>query len=152
VSLTLAYTNLTGLLDLITDANLSATIDNSHRITIFAPTNAAIASVRSSYSTPAQIQNFVYSHIVPNFLGYLPQLTNGLALTTLANTTVTITIQDNVYFVNGAEVIDPDIITDNGVILEINQASLNLGRFCMLTGSGSSCDSRIDTCLIQWKF
>jgi uncharacterized surface protein with fasciclin (FAS1) repeats len=128
VSLTLAYTGLTGFLGLITDTNLSAIIDNTHRITIFVPSNAAIASVRSSYSTPAQIQNFVYSHIVPDFLGYLPQLTNGLALTTLANNTVTIIIQDNVYFVNGAKIIDPDVLTDNGAILAVDQVSLDLLR------------------------
>jgi uncharacterized surface protein with fasciclin (FAS1) repeats len=126
VSRTLAYTNLTGFLDLINNANLSAIIDNMHRITIFVPTNAAIANVRSSYSTPAQIQNFIYSHTVPNFLGYLPQLIDGLTLTTLANTTVTITVRNNVYFVNGAEIIDPDIVTDNGVILAINQVSPDL--------------------------
>ena len=96
-----------------------------HRITIFVPSNAAIAAVSSSYSTPSQIQTFIYSHIVPNFLGYLPQLTNGLTLHTLANTTLTVTIVDNIYYINGAQIIDPDVLTDNGVIDVIDKVSFN---------------------------
>jgi uncharacterized surface protein with fasciclin (FAS1) repeats len=116
--------NLIAYLDLINKANLSSIIDNSHRITVFVPPNAAIGQVASSYSTSSRIQKLVYSHIVPKFLGYLPQLTNGLTLTILANTTVSITFRDNLYYVNGAQITDPDIITDNGVAIGIDQASL----------------------------
>ena len=97
-----------------------------HRITIFVPSNAAIAAVSSSYSTPSQIQTFVYSHIIPDFLGYLPQLTDGLTLRTLANTTVTVTIVNNIYYINGAKIINPDVLTDNGVIDVIDNVSINL--------------------------
>jgi Fasciclin domain len=116
VSDTLAYTNLTVFLDLLNQANLTDFVDNLHRITIFVPSNAALAAYGATNNTSGQILDLVYQHIVPNFLGYLPALTNGLTLTTLANTTITITVRNGLYFANGVQIIDPDMLTDNGVI------------------------------------
>ena len=124
VSQTLAYVNLTGFLNLLERASLTSIVDNLHQTTIFVPSNDAIAAARISSSTAAQLQFFVYSHIIPDFLGYLPQLRNFPTLTTLANTTVTVTIQNEAYIIGGAKIIDPDIITDNGVIHEMDKVSL----------------------------
>jgi uncharacterized surface protein with fasciclin (FAS1) repeats len=110
-------------LNLIQRANLVDTINDMHRITIFVPSSEAIATANTSSSTPSQIRNFIYSYIVPDFLGYLPQLTDGRNLTTLANTTIKIAIRDHVYFVNGVEILDPDLITDNGVMHLIDGVS-----------------------------
>jgi hypothetical protein len=123
VSETLAHNNYTAFLNLLNEANLTSIVDNLHRITLFVPTNSALAAVSTATSTPAQIQTLVYSHIVPNFLGYLPSLYNGLTLTTLANTTLTVTVTDGEYFVNGAHIVDPDVLTDNGVIDLIDKVS-----------------------------
>jgi hypothetical protein len=123
VSQTLAHTNLTAFLNLLNQVNLTSIVDNLHRITIFVPTNSALAAASVPTSTPTDIQNLIYSHIVSNFSGYLPDLFNGLTLTTLANTTLTVTVADGEYYVNGAHIIDPDVLTDNGVINIIDKVS-----------------------------
>jgi hypothetical protein len=53
-------------------------------------------------------------------------LTNGAVYQTLANGTLTISIKNGVYYVNGAKIISSNTILTNGVAHVIDQASLRL--------------------------
>ena len=54
-------------------------------------------------------------HIIPNFVGYLPSLTNGLKLVTQAGTTVTVTVKGDDFYLNNAKIIASNLILENGV-------------------------------------
>ena len=53
-------------------------------------------------------------------------LTDGASYQTLANETLTISIKNGVYFVNGAKIISSNTILTNGVAHVIDKASLRL--------------------------
>lgn len=53
-------------------------------------------------------------------------LTNGAVYQTLANETLTVSIKNGVYYVNGAKIISSNTILANGVAHVIDQASLRL--------------------------
>jgi hypothetical protein len=52
---------------------------------------------------------------VPNFLGYLPALTNGATLVTQGGKTLTVTITGSEYCINNAKITQANIILPNGV-------------------------------------
>jgi hypothetical protein len=95
-------------------------------VTIFTPNNAAFAAAANYTSNAATLPNLLSNHVIPNFLGYLPVLTNGAVYQTLANETLTISIKNGVYYVNGAQIISSNTILTNGVAHVIDQASLRL--------------------------
>jgi uncharacterized surface protein with fasciclin (FAS1) repeats len=93
-------------------------------ITVFAPTNAALTSASNANNTsPLDLQRLVKAHVVPEFVGFLPLLTDGLKLQTLAGTVLTVVVQNSRVFINGAEINISNIITENGVIQVIDKVS-----------------------------
>jgi len=60
-------------------------------------------------------------HIVPNFVGYSPLLTNGTVLKTVQGDNLTITTQGSDIFVNSAKIIEIDYLVVNGVIQVIDR-------------------------------
>lgn len=54
-------------------------------------------------------------HIVADFLGYLPALTNGATFTTQGGTNITVKIIGGNYYINNAKIIDSNLLVDNGV-------------------------------------
>lgn len=121
---TINSTGLSTLQSLLARAELSDTFTNSQNVTIFTPSNDAFAAAGNStnVTTPA-LKNLLLNHIVPDFAGYLPLLKDGATYTTLAGSQLTITVRNNQYFVNGAQIVSGNTITDNGVAHVINGVS-----------------------------
>jgi uncharacterized surface protein with fasciclin (FAS1) repeats len=88
-------------------------------MTFFAPnTQGALnefSAIAPNMSQAELAATFDY-HAVPNFLGYSSQLKNGMQLQTEEGTNVTITIQGNTTYVNGAKIITSDYLVANGVV------------------------------------
>ncbi|CAG8949040.1 hypothetical protein HYFRA_00002168 [Hymenoscyphus fraxineus] len=88
-------------------------------ITFFIPNSPeALASFNelAKTATPSDFQtNFLY-HVIPNFVGYSPMLTDGLSLKSQMGTNLTIHVQDGQTYVNSAKILQTDYIISNGVI------------------------------------
>lgn len=121
LSTTVNSTGLSALGALLNRANLSNTFDAADSVTIFTPNNAAFAAAANYTSNAATLPNLLSNHVIPNFLGYLPALTDGAVYRTLANETLTISIKNGVYYVNGAKIISSNTILSNGVAHMIDQ-------------------------------
>ena len=88
-------------------------------VTYFLPNSAealANATKLAQNSSATEQQAIFEYHIVPNFIGYSPLLTNGLSLTTMQGNNVTITVQDGDTYVNSAKIIASDYLVANGVV------------------------------------
>jgi uncharacterized surface protein with fasciclin (FAS1) repeats len=89
-------------------------------VTYFIPNSAeALANATNIIKvngTSAELEALFEYHIVRDFLGYSPLLTNGTSLKTAQGENITITIQDGQMFVNSAKVIETDLIVANGVV------------------------------------
>jgi uncharacterized surface protein with fasciclin (FAS1) repeats len=86
--------------------------------TIFAPNTPASVDAFNSLSATSsqeQLAEIFNYHVVPGFLGYSTQLKDGMQLRTLQGTNLTITVQGNNTFVNGARIIMYDYLVCNGV-------------------------------------
>jgi uncharacterized surface protein with fasciclin (FAS1) repeats len=126
--------NLTSLLGAIsTEApSLVSVVDTFPGITLFAPTNAAFSAVSTVTSTlnSSVITTILENHVVPQVL-YSNDLINGLKLTTAAGEIITVINNATGIFLseaNGtvmAEVVQADIITQNGVIHVIKAVLAN---------------------------
>lgn len=79
-------------------------------VTLFAPSEAAIVAAGG----PANIN--LENHIVPNFLGVTPNLKDGLVLTTLSGSKLTVHVRGAEIYVDNAKIVTNDIITSNGAI------------------------------------
>jgi uncharacterized surface protein with fasciclin (FAS1) repeats len=125
---TINQTGLSTLSTLLNRANLTDTFTNSDEVTIFTPSEAAFAAAGNTTTniSDAALRDLLLNHIVPGFAGYLPLLKDGATYTTLAGSRLTITIRDGAYFVNGAQIVSPNTITDNGVAHVINRVSCSL--------------------------
>jgi uncharacterized surface protein with fasciclin (FAS1) repeats len=120
----LSSTNHTGFQGLLSQGNLSDTFTSKSDITIFTPSNEAIAAVSSGNNTsPAALQTLLNNHVIPDFTGYLPALKDGATYKTLAGFDITITIKNDAYFVNGAKIISANNILDSGVAHTIDGVS-----------------------------
>ena len=96
-------------------------------ITAFIPNNAAfqaISNLVANLTTPDLVSILGY-HLVPNITAYSTDLTMNTTLPTLdPSSNLTITVLGSNIFVNGAKVITPDILVQEGV-LHIIDAVLN---------------------------
>jgi uncharacterized surface protein with fasciclin (FAS1) repeats len=59
--------------------------------------------------------------LIPNFVGYLPSLTNGSTYTSQGGTSFTVTIIGSDYYINNAKVLTSNVIVENGVAHVIDQ-------------------------------
>ncbi|RFU24390.1 hypothetical protein B7463_g11949, partial [Scytalidium lignicola] len=104
----------TSFLSAANSTNATSILDNTPSITAFIPSNAAFSN-RTAATSYASSSNLLSGHIIPNFLGYLPALTNGATYQTQAGGNITITIRGGQYFVNNAKIIASNQILENGV-------------------------------------
>jgi uncharacterized surface protein with fasciclin (FAS1) repeats len=125
ISETAIADNHTTFTDLAASANLTSTIDNTPAVTCFIPTNAAFAEPNStsSYDTTASL---LLSHIIPDFIGYLPSLTNGATFTTQGGTNITVSVKGGNFYINNAKIIASNLIVDNGVCHVLDSVRSNL--------------------------
>jgi uncharacterized surface protein with fasciclin (FAS1) repeats len=77
--------------------------------------NAGVSAVGSGTAS------LLGGHVIPNFAGYLPDLTDGLQLTDRNGNNVTIHIRNEEYFVGKARIIRSNQILENGVAHVIDQ-------------------------------
>ena len=93
-------------------------------MTVFSTTNEAFQAGTRNATSSNQLSGLLSNHIIPNFQGYLPLLTNGLVLTTQAGTTVTVSIRNGNYYLNNARIVGSNLITSNGVSHVLDAVSL----------------------------
>ncbi|KAH6665112.1 beta-ig-h3 fasciclin [Halenospora varia] len=137
LSATVNSTGLSTLGSLLNQANLTDTFDASSSITIFTPSNAAFSAAANSTSNIATLPNLLSNHVIPNFLGYLPALVDGVVYKTLSGDTLKITINNGVYFVNGAKIISSNTILSNGVAHVIDKVLVPTPTPVTTSGSSS---------------
>ena len=93
-------------------------------LTFFVPNSAEARSTFNNISAELDADNlmalFNY-HIVPDFVGYSSNLTNGTILKTFQGDNVTITRDGDDIFVNSARITNPDYLVVNGVIHVIDR-------------------------------
>lgn len=88
-------------------------------VTYFLPNSAealANATILAQNSSATEQQAIFEYHIVPNFVAYSPLLTNGLSLTTMQGSNVTVTVRDGDTYINSAKIIASDYLVANGVV------------------------------------
>lgn len=114
---TLAAKNLTSFASGIKSTNLTSVVSNPSPVgvTVFVPFNEAYNAGISPNASTSSLFTALSNHIVPNYLGLSPWLTNGTVLVTEAKTTLTVTIREGKYFINDAMIVAADLITTNGV-------------------------------------
>ncbi|MCJ1384262.1 hypothetical protein MMC17_007378 [Xylographa soralifera] len=120
LSATTAATGHNTFTSLTNSSNLTAELDTTAGLTALIPTDAAFANANVSSTNPTT-PSLMDGHIIPNFVGYLPALTNGLKLITQAGTTVTVTVQGNDFYLNNAKIIASNLILENGVAHVLDQ-------------------------------
>ncbi|MCJ1405531.1 hypothetical protein MMC11_008759 [Xylographa trunciseda] len=114
-------TNLTGFSTGLQTANLTSMLNSPVGMTIFSITNEGYQTGAGNITSPTALSGLLSNHIVPNFLGYLPLLTNGLVLRTQAGTTLTVSVRNGQTYINNALIVSPNLITANGVSHVLNQ-------------------------------
>jgi hypothetical protein len=101
-------------------------VDNTPRVTCFAPTNEALASITQNGNlTSVQLSSLLSNHILFGTTAYSPTLIDGASFTTIAGTTITVSRRGDDIFVNGARILRTDVITFNGVCHVIDKVSKN---------------------------
>jgi len=102
-------------------SNLTYLLDNTPSITAFVPSDAAFAALGNYTPTSAQIASQLSNHIVTNQVLYLPRLVHGARYHTKAGNEISVTVKRGRYFINDAEISQPDLILENGVAHIINK-------------------------------
>ena len=110
-------------------ANLSSTLQGDGTFTVFAPTDAAFAelpteTLNALLSEPAgQLTDILLYHVLGSEV-LSTDLSDGLTATTINGADITVTIDDNNVFINNAQVLVADIITENGIVHVIDMVLL----------------------------
>jgi hypothetical protein len=114
LSSTAEATGQTTFVSLTDASNQTSVLDSTPLITVFIPTNDAFAAanISTAFNNTAALLS---AHILPNFAGYLPSLINGSTYTTQDNTSITVSVQGEDYYVNNAKIVSSNLILDNGV-------------------------------------
>jgi uncharacterized surface protein with fasciclin (FAS1) repeats len=111
-------------------AELESTLRGDGPFTVFAPTDEAFAAlpagtVEELLKDPkGQLTQILLYHVVPNAAVLSGDLSDGMSVATAQGAPVTISVQDGKVMVNGANVVQADIQTKNGVIHVIDAVIL----------------------------
>lgn len=105
---------------------MTKSLESTQFATVFLPSNAAFAAASVGPSISSSTSSLISNHVVGGFAGYLPILKDGTALTTQNGESLVISIRNGIYYVNGAKIIQANIITENGVVHIIDKVSLQL--------------------------
>lgn len=105
---------------------MTKSLESTQFATVFLPSNAAFAAASVGPSISPSTASLISNHVVGGFAGYLPVLKDGTALTTQNGETLVISIRNGIYYVNGAKIIQANIITENGVVHIIDKVRLQL--------------------------
>ncbi len=110
----------------VTAAELVDTLNGEGPFTVFAPVDAAFAALPEGTvatlilpENKEKLQSILTYHVVAgNVLS--SDLSVGMVATTVNGASLTIRLEDGKVFVNDAEVVIADVLTDNGVVHAIN--------------------------------
>ncbi|KAF8249541.1 Fasciclin-domain-containing protein [Wilcoxina mikolae CBS 423.85] len=118
VSVTAKVANLTSLAGALTEAKLVKTVDSMAGITVFAPTNDAFQAIGNLLTnlTTQQLTDILTYHVVSGAVAYSNTLKDNQEVETVNGGKLTIRIEGDGVFVNGARVIMADVLTNNGVV------------------------------------
>jgi len=117
--------NLTTLVAALKAGDLVATLQGTGPYTVFAPTNAAFASIQPTVDSllkPAnksKLQSVLKYHVVPGIY-MAADLKDGQLLKTAEGETLKVSIKNGVVKINGATVVTADVPASNGVVHVIN--------------------------------
>jgi uncharacterized surface protein with fasciclin (FAS1) repeats len=100
--------------------NQTDTLNNTPDITYFIPNNGAFA-MQDSTNSYATIEKLLLGHLIPNFAGYLPTLSDGATYRSQGGSQFTLSIRGNDYYVNNAKIVLPNVVLENGVAHVIDQ-------------------------------
>lgn len=111
-------------------ANLDGALsDPDATLTVFAPTDAAFANlpagtIATLLANPAGLLTTILTYHVVGSVALSTDLSDGQTINTLQGEAVTVSFVDGNVFINEAQVIVADIITDNGVVHVIDAVLL----------------------------
>lgn len=125
VAQTALAADLTALAGALTATKLLDTLNIASDVTIFAPNNVAFAAIGSAAANLSvkELTSILEYHVINGTVAYSSSLVNG-SVKTLGGSTVDITIEGGAVFVNGARVINPDLLVSGGV-MHVIDAVLN---------------------------
>jgi len=110
----------------VTVAELVDTLNGEGPFTVFAPVDAAFAALPEGTvatlilpENKEKLQSILTYHVVAGKV-LSSDLSDGMEATTVNGASLTIRLEDGKVFVNDAEVVIADVLTDNGVVHAIN--------------------------------
>jgi len=110
----------------VTVAELVDTLNGEGPFTVFAPVDAAFAALPEGTvatliipENKEKLQSILTYHVVAGKV-LSSDLSDGMEATTVNGASLTIRLEDGKVFVNDAEVVVADVLTDNGVVHAIN--------------------------------
>ncbi|CAG8656448.1 10844_t:CDS:2 [Ambispora gerdemannii] len=108
---------LTQFVAALVKTKLDVVVDTIKGVTIFAPVDDAFLKSNASILNETTLAAILKLHVVSDIVGYSAGLKDGQNFSTVAeNATVTIKISNGTVSVNGAKVLIPDVLVENGVI------------------------------------
>ncbi|KAK5656843.1 hypothetical protein OQA88_4391 [Cercophora sp. LCS_1] len=115
---TLLSANLTAAVGAISQSGLSASLDATPELTVFAPTNAAFESVGNLVAgmSAEDLQNVLGYHVLKGSVLYSDALSDGMTAATELGEDVTFRREDGAIFVNSARVVVGNVLIANGVV------------------------------------
>lgn len=121
--------NHTILEQAVIEAGFDLDLSEAGPITLFAPTDDAFnalpeGTLEALLADPSGVLTELLLYHITDGIQMEADLTDGLELTTLQGETVTITIDENVVFVNNAAIVVSDIMAANGVVHVIDAVLL----------------------------
>jgi uncharacterized surface protein with fasciclin (FAS1) repeats len=109
-------------------AGLAGTLSGEGPFTVFAPTDAAFAALPAGTLEAVLADNELLTAIltyhVVGATALSTDLSDGMTITTLNGSDVTVSINGNGVFINDAQVIVADLVADNGVVHVIDAVLL----------------------------
>jgi len=110
----------------VTAAELVDTLNGEGPFTVFAPVDAAFAALPEGTvatlilpENKEKLQSILTYHVVAGKV-LSSDLSDGMEATTVNGASLTIRLEEGKVFVNDAEVVIADVLTDNGVVHAIN--------------------------------
>ncbi|RYP33110.1 hypothetical protein DL767_004895 [Monosporascus sp. MG133] len=118
VSSTLPFLGVDTFHGFLQQSGLLAELDTRAGITVLAPDDNAFANITNL--TDTELTELLRQHILIDFPAYTPLLVDGAVYPTLAGGNVTVSVRDDVIYLNGARILAGDAITINGAIHTID--------------------------------
>ncbi|MCA6380129.1 MAG: fasciclin domain-containing protein [Cytophagales bacterium] len=118
--------NLSTLVAALTAGELVEVFKGTEAYTVFAPTNDAFAAIQSTVDmllkaeNKSKLQNVLKYHVVAGSVK-AADLKDGQELTTLQGEKLKVSLKDGKVYVGGAEVTNPDVAVNNGVVHMTNK-------------------------------